>query len=202
MGRIIIPGGGNNIDLDVITAAASDILKGKIGIGPDGEPLTGTIPSLSAKTITPGKTNQVLNAGNYLAGNITIAGDADLIAANIKSGKNIFNIAGSCKEYKEYHAEAIATTGRKTFNCAYHGSETYYYVRLSNLGFVPKIAICASDGSWRGMFVTAGWGGSFLFKQSSTAIHQFTNSALGWTATQVDLPACDSGNQWVYVAGY
>ena len=102
MGRIIIPGGGNNVDLDVITAAASDILKGKIGIGPDGEPLTGTIPSLSAKTITPGKTNQVLNAGNYLAGNITVKGDSNLAAANIKSGKSIFGVSGSCKEFKVY----------------------------------------------------------------------------------------------------
>ena len=202
MGKIVIPGGGNNVDLDVITAAASDVLKGKVIIGPDGEPLTGTIPSLSARTITPETGNQVLNAGNYLAGNITIAGDADLIAANIKSGKNIFNVAGTCKEYKEYHAEAIATAGRKAFNCAFHGSETYYYVRLSNLGFVPKIAICASDGSWRGCFITAGWGGSFLMKEGTTTFHQFNTAALGWTSSQVDLPACDSGNQWVYVAGY
>ena len=202
MGKIIIPGGGNNIDLDVITAGASDILTGKVGIGPDGEPVSGKIPILSARTVTPGTSNTVMNAGNYLAGNITIAGDPDLVAANIKAGKNIFNVVGSCKEYKEYHAEAIKTTGRKTFSCEFHGSETYYYVRLSNLGFVPKIAICASDGSWRGCFITAGWGGSFLMKEGTTTFHQFSTAALGWTAGQIDIPACDSGNQWVYVAGY
>lgn len=99
MGKIVIPGGGNNIDLDVITAGASDILTGKVGIGPDGEPVSGKIPILSARTITPGTSNVVLNSGNYLAGNITIAGDPDLIAANIKAGKNIFNVAGVCKEF-------------------------------------------------------------------------------------------------------
>ena len=144
MGRIIIPGGGNNVDLDVITAAASDILKGKIGIGPDGEPLTGTIPSLSAKTITPGKTNQVLNAGNYLAGNITVKGDSNLAAANIKSGKSIFGVSGSCKEFKVYYGE-VGYKGTLPFYYKGYNSEgtkrtvTTNYLELTNLGFTPIV---------------------------------------------------------------
>ena len=44
MGRIWIPGGcGGGTDLDVITAGAGDILSGKVIVGPDGEPLTGTL---------------------------------------------------------------------------------------------------------------------------------------------------------------
>lgn len=43
MGRIWMPGGGGGADLDVTTAAAGDVLKGKVIVGPDGEPLTGTL---------------------------------------------------------------------------------------------------------------------------------------------------------------
>lgn len=38
-----MPGGGGGADLDVITAASGDVLKGKVIVGPDGEPLTGVL---------------------------------------------------------------------------------------------------------------------------------------------------------------
>ena len=43
MGRIWMPGGGGGVDLDVVTADARDILNGKVIVGPDGEPLTGSL---------------------------------------------------------------------------------------------------------------------------------------------------------------
>lgn len=43
MGMILMPGGGGGIDLDVVTAAAGDILSGKVIVGADGEPITGTL---------------------------------------------------------------------------------------------------------------------------------------------------------------
>ena len=39
---IWLPGGGG-ADLDVVTADAGDVLAGKVIVGPDGEPLTGTL---------------------------------------------------------------------------------------------------------------------------------------------------------------
>lgn len=48
-----------------------------------------------AQTITPGTSNKTIAAGTYLSGAQTIAGDADLKAANIKKGVNIFGVAGS-----------------------------------------------------------------------------------------------------------
>ena len=76
------------------TAVASDILAGKTAyIG--GEKVTGTMPTKAAATITPGTSNQTIAAGQYLSGVQTIAGDADLISANIKAGANIFGVAGN-----------------------------------------------------------------------------------------------------------
>ena len=60
----------------------------------------GVVPkvNLDATTITPGTENQVINAGTYLKGDLTVLGDEDLIPANIKEGKNIFGVVGAVVE--------------------------------------------------------------------------------------------------------
>ena len=205
MGKLIIINNGNNIDLSLITATSNDILSGKIGIDNKGNKIIGTIQSQPGSTVTPGTSNKtVIPSGKYTTGNIIVQGDADLIAANIKKGKNIFNVAGTCNEYKQYYNSTPipSASGRKTFNCAFHGTETLYYVNVKNLGFIPKVVICASDGSWRDITVSAGWGGIFAYSSSSSSFHQFALSELGWTTSNIDIPVYKSGNHWVYVAGY
>ena len=49
----------------------------------------------AAATITPGTSNQTIAAATYLTGAQTIAGDADLVASNIKQGVNIFGVTGT-----------------------------------------------------------------------------------------------------------
>lgn len=54
----------------------------------------------AAKTITPSTSSQTAVAsGRYTTGAVTVAGDADLIAANIKEGINIFGVTGTCETY-------------------------------------------------------------------------------------------------------
>lgn len=65
--------------------------------------LTANITTKAAATITPTTSNQTIASGTYLTGTQTIAGDADLVAANIKAGVNIFNVAGT------YTSDATAT---------------------------------------------------------------------------------------------
>lgn len=125
MGRIWMPGGGGGADLDVITAAADDVLKGKVIVDQDGNPLTGsleltgnigaadirkgkkgystdpkkiitgTMAEQAAQTITPGTANKTIAAGRYLTGTQTILGDKNLIASNIIRGKTIFGVKGT-----------------------------------------------------------------------------------------------------------
>lgn len=57
--------------------------------------LTASITTKAAATITPGTTNQTIAAGTYLTGTQTIAGDADLVAGNIKAGVQIFGVTGN-----------------------------------------------------------------------------------------------------------
>lgn len=49
----------------------------------------------SATTYTPGTSNQTIAASTYLSGAITIKGDSNLTAGNIKSGVSIFGVSGS-----------------------------------------------------------------------------------------------------------
>lgn len=57
----------------------------------------GVVPSqyLDEQIITPGTADQVIPAETYLRGDLTIAGDADLAADNIKKGTNIFGVTGT-----------------------------------------------------------------------------------------------------------
>lgn len=57
--------------------------------------LTASVTTKAAATITPGTTNQTIASGTYLTGTQTISGDADLTAANIKQGVQIFNVTGT-----------------------------------------------------------------------------------------------------------
>ena len=142
--------GGEAVDLSFVTAAASDILSGKVGADANGKPISGSMPysnigvtgnvvliqrgytpedetvvipeaqapevsgnvvtihsgynaeetelivgtAKAATTITPGTSAQTVAAGTYLSGKLTVSGDADLKAANIKKGVKIFNVTG------------------------------------------------------------------------------------------------------------
>ena len=57
--------------------------------------LTASVTTKAAATITPGTSNQTIASGTYLTGTQTIAGDADLVAGNIKAGSSIFNVSGT-----------------------------------------------------------------------------------------------------------
>ena len=119
-------------------AGSGQILSGYQAINEDGEGLTGSIPSQGAQTITPGTNNKTIAAGRYLSGVQTIAGDADLVAGNIRSGANIFGVAGS-----------VQATGSASVNIIYNiasydkiiffDSDRQLYVR--NMGEETNIAV-------------------------------------------------------------
>ena len=146
-------GGGSGVTSDELTAKASDVLKGKLymGLDTDDEAGTGTIPTYAGRTITPGTANQTIAAGQYLGGNVIIAGDADLKAANIKSGVNIFGVAGSCKEYKQLIEGYMNFIGNLSFKVRIGSltaslvSRTLPCVRYTGHGFMPYI-LCYKQG--------------------------------------------------------
>lgn len=57
---------------------------------------TKQLTTQAAETITPGTSNQTAVAsGRYTTGEVTVEGDSNLVAENIKSGVSIFGVSGS-----------------------------------------------------------------------------------------------------------
>lgn len=80
----------------VSAGVAGDLRSGKQLIGADGSIVTGTMPEVAGKTITPGTTAQTaVAAGRYVTGNVVVAGDANLKAENIAEGVSIFGVTGT-----------------------------------------------------------------------------------------------------------
>jgi hypothetical protein len=77
------------------TAVPGDVRTGKTFSSIAGFRLSGTLADNgSGSTITPGTANQNIAAGIWDTAN-TVAGDANLVAGNIKSGVSIFGVLGT-----------------------------------------------------------------------------------------------------------
>lgn len=76
----------------LITASATQTA-GYVSVGTKSA--TKQLTTQAAQTITPGITDKTIASGRYLIGTQTIKGDANLIPANIVSGKSIFGVSGT-----------------------------------------------------------------------------------------------------------
>ncbi len=90
------------------TTADADVLFGKTYYR-NGFKGTGSIPSKSSQTYTPGTTAQTIAAGQYLSGNQTIEGSANLVPENIKKGVNIFGKIGTIVESIDLNSVVMNT---------------------------------------------------------------------------------------------
>lgn len=92
--------GTNTITLSKSVSNTPTVSAGYVSSGTAGSSsvsLTASVTTKGAATITPGTSDQTIAAGTYLTGAQTIAGDADLVAANIVYGKNIFGVDGTAQ---------------------------------------------------------------------------------------------------------
>ena len=113
-------------------AVVGDVLAGKTFSNDDDTGLAGTMTNQGAVTITPGTTNQTIAAG-YHNGSGVVAGDADLIGANIIPGINIFGVNGNAP-VKKY------ATGSGT-------SDPSSNISISGLTFTPACVVVHETNS-------------------------------------------------------
>lgn len=93
--------GTNTITLSKSVSNTPVVSAGYIASGTAGSSsvsLTASVTTKAAATYTPSTSAQTIAAGTYLTGAQTIAGDADLVAGNIKQGVTIFNVTGTLSE--------------------------------------------------------------------------------------------------------
>lgn len=104
--------GTNTLTLSKTVSVTPSVSAGYVASGTAGNSsvsLTAAVTTKAAATITPGTTNQTIAAGTYLTGAQTIAGDADLVAENIKKDVTIFGVTGTLAGGGETYA-AISVT--------------------------------------------------------------------------------------------
>ena len=132
-------GGGGKSKLKPVTATANDVLKGKVIVDANGNPLTGTIESMSAQTITPSSSNKTVACnGKYMTGDISVKGDANLVAGNILSGKTIFGVAGNAQKFAHQIVEgSSAGDNRLTYNTPSGTARARHFD--ATFGFIPRI---------------------------------------------------------------
>lgn len=91
-----MPGGGGGADLDVVTAGAGDVLAGKVIVGPDGEPLTGTMANQGAKTVALNCGGSYMIPSGYHngAGKVTANSLASQTPGNLAANKMLAGTYG------------------------------------------------------------------------------------------------------------
>lgn len=88
----------------------------------------------AAKTITPTTYSQTAVAsGKYTTGAVTVAGDSDLIASNIKSGVNIFGVSGTYLASPRLFTLTTTTSSTSEYGLIFYGAFSNYTLNSFHL---------------------------------------------------------------------
>lgn len=124
------------------TAAAADVLTGKTFSNGSATGINGAMANHGALGITPGTAAQTIPAG-YHNGAGSVAGDANLVAGNIKSGASIFGVGGSSNVVDTTEVTAAATAADISI-----GKKAYVNGVLVT---GTLVAVNACTGGWSGI---------------------------------------------------
>ncbi|MEK4276467.1 hypothetical protein [Paenibacillus sp. FSL R7-0026] len=120
------------------TAQPAQVLFGETFGNDDGDQVGTMVNQGAGGTVTPGTANQTKAAGYYSSA-ISILGDANLVAANIRSGSTIFGVAGSlAPSVRGFVDGQTFNPSASTLNLA--ASQTAIHI----LGTIPAGALTAT----------------------------------------------------------
>ena len=170
-----------SVDTNIVTISAGRVTE-------DTEKVIGTV--VTGYTITPGKPDQVINAGSFLVGDVTIEGDNNLIPANIVKGRKIFGVTGSA-------VTGFNTSDAKTVTAADVSSGLLFYNASGAVtGTMPDTAV---DISGNTVTVSPGRIREAVERTVGTAVNGFTVTPTKSSQTIVERGSYLTGD--VVVAG-
>lgn len=94
-------------------------------------------PGLEAQSYTPGTSNIVIGAGNYLKGDQTIVGDSNLVAGNIAKGKSIFGVTGTYAPIASLSSTFESVTVNTSAIYDYKTANANYTLNIDTTGKIP-----------------------------------------------------------------
>lgn len=162
---------------------------------------------IEATEIIPTTKNQIIPAGNYLKGDQTIKGDANLVASNIAKGKNIFGVTGTYDpmSISNILGKPIKCIGYKEFsgseaNIRYNNSTYYVAALAANTSFTITcdqdiVAVCF----WMYPGYTNGFA-YWIFPTSGAAGVKYPYSVLGNSSATIPstIPATDTNSHFAF----
>lgn len=132
-------------------ATAEDVLEGKTFTSTAGIKVTGTakatVPTLQAKTVTPSSAEQTVTPDSSYDGlsSVTVEGDTNLVAENIKRGVSIFGVVGS------FEGSGGGGGGGSSYNCeAYHITSASAKLHFTTTGTVKVWGYGYKSGGYMG----------------------------------------------------
>ena len=152
----VVFGAVSIMDISDSTVTADKLAKGVTAYDKTGEKITGTMeassaPILQEKTVTPSTAAQSITADNGYDGlsKVTVNGDANLTADNIKSGTSIFGVTGSyAGSSPKLQSKSVTYTSNGTANITPDAG----YDGLSSVDVTVNVA--SGGGSGAGYKVT------------------------------------------------
>lgn len=169
-------------------AAAPEVLTGKTFSNSSATGLTGSMADNGTVSITPGTAAQTIPAG-YHNGAGSVAGDANLVSGNIRSGASIFGVNGSATVVDTAEAAAAATAAD---------------IRLGKKAYVNGVLVT-------GTYCPNGWSGTscdIIAKPSPSGTPNYastqwkcvydTATGLTWEGKTVDGGLHDKNNTYTW----
>ena len=230
MGRILMTGGGGGPDLDVITAAADDVLAGKVIVDQNGDPLTGTLELtgnagaadvLSGKTFytTNPKSKQTGTMGTLAGGTYTPSTSQQTVSCSgkkmtgniiIKGDGNL--VAGNILNGKSIFGVAgnVRKYAKWGGNINTSGSGTFTYVMNNGSTYLPYVAqsgfgftplSATAYGYFSNGISFTGYDGYNYFVYANQGYQPNTGPAK-FAYNNIVMPVRSSGSHAVRIVGY